>query len=77
MRTNEKSQTRTTLHSHLLGLSPLDVGSAGWLIPEKFLESNTNWKLMDGITYKYTTSCLCTFCVWLHAVILNLRIHNV
>ena len=32
MKTNEKSQTRITLHSHLLqqlGLKPLHVGSAG------------------------------------------------
>ena len=35
MRTNEKSQTRIILHSHLLqqlGLRPLDVCSASWLM---------------------------------------------
>ena len=55
MRTNEKSQTRITLHSHLLqqpGLRPLHVGSEGCLMVQFLQLFHISKTLHEDCRYK-------------------------
>ena len=52
-RTNEKSQTRITLHSHLLkqlGLRPLDAGSAGFIDGSVFTAVSHQLNVTRGLS---------------------------